>query len=709
MSSKEKKELKELESQILTELQLPYWGAVPYFDDYVKVKTRQTLDNYDATKFFKENREKLQYASTVLSDKQHIVNRVKAFLDNNDYITHKLYPKVSTNIKTVLNNASAYRVKVEYISPAGKQTAVREVVVYQSQVDEYIQNPQLLMSKTEYAQHVKEQQRAAELSRQMEEAQRQREAIVKYQQMEKQTLAVLGFTSWPNIGEFDEEIVVSSRAAFDKYDHISFFKEHKDKVDFAATIIEDRKPMAKHLNTFLKDDNLKTEEYYQITKKTVSNLYNQFRGYRLSVKYISSAGNLLDHKTILVTSTMINAIKKDPALLMSKTEYNQMMREWQKAEKDREKETIQKELDAKRHSYYDAVNQVIDVANATKGRLLNKNDKEEFDKLIARLYDGTVNSIQKIKTVDSQEWTIIKGLIASTFAEIQAITEKNDKILNYYKSPAFLQLKQTCDTLMSSQREFNEYINDKANSISQLFGTRVVRNETQTNDTYNYIRPYQKTVTPFTAEVSSSVFASAENKPIEYIIKQFYPNKNLYPEQIKKLHLLVEELETLREAKQIIENYKTAYKKYLNNVPAFILEQDEAGFYSRLGFAHIDESVLVVEYKFAYTSDGGMAQRSFTVPMTEETIIELIHSLEGKLTASAFAKEQRQMMTKKLREQIKIRDNYTCRLCGNSTHKEPNLLLEIDHIKPVALGGCTEESNLQTLCWKCNRSKGAKY
>lgn len=120
MSNKEKKELKALESQILTELQLPYWDAVPYFDDYVKVKTRQTLDNYDATKFFKENREKLQYASTVLSDKQHVVNRIKSFLDNNHYITHKLYPKVNTNITTVLNNASAYRVKVEYISPRGK-------------------------------------------------------------------------------------------------------------------------------------------------------------------------------------------------------------------------------------------------------------------------------------------------------------------------------------------------------------------------------------------------------------------------------------------------------------------------------------------------------------------------------------------------------------------------------------------------------------
>ena len=103
-----------------------------------------------------------------------------------------------------------------------------------------------------------------------------------------------------------------------------------------------------------------------------------------------------------------------------------------------------------------------------------------------------------------------------------------------------------------------------------------------------------------------------------------------------------------------------------------------------------------------------MAQRSFTVPMTEETIAELIKTLENKLTAKAFAKAQRTMMTKKLREFIKTRDHFTCRICGNSTHVEPNLLLEIDHIIPVPKGGQTVEDNLQTLYWKCNRAKSDK-
>ena len=303
---------------------------------------------------------------------------------------------------------------------------------------------------------------------------------------------------------------------------------------------------------------------------------------------------------------------------------------------------------------------------------------------------------------------VISNFILRVEEDIKKIVNGNQIILDYYDSSEFQKIKDTCDALMSTQREFNEYINEKVQSISKLFGTRVVRNETVVDDEHNYIRPYKKSITPFTAEVSATVFASAENNPLEYIVKYFYPNKEMYPQQIQKLQLLIEELETLKEAKQIIENYKQKYQQYIGDVPSYVMENDEAGFYTRLGFAYIDESVLTVEYKFTYTSGGGFAQRSFTIPMTEETIVELVNMLENKLTAKAFAKEQRTLMTKKLRDYIKNRDNFTCCNCGNSTFKEPNLLLEIDHIIPVAKGGLTEESNLQTLCWKCNRSKSDK-
>jgi len=382
---------------------------------------------------------------------------------------------------------------------------------------------------------------------------------------------------------------------------------------------------------------------------------------------------------------------------MSKSEYNKYLKEQQK-----------EALDQKHHEYYGYVNNIIDYANEKREMLLIKGSQDRLDSLISCLFDRTVNSIKKIKTLDSEEWDIIKSFISQIDDDIKRIVSDNQKILDYYESSSFTKLKETCEVLMSTQRDFNEYIIEKVDSVSKLFGTRVVRNETINDDEYQYIRPYKKTITPFTAEVSSTVFASAENNPLEYIIKNFYPNKKIYPEQIKNLHLLIEELETLKDAKRIIDNYKLEYQQYMDDVPSYVLENDEDGFYSRLGFANINENVLTVEYKFAYTSGGGMAKRTFTVPMTEETIIELIKALESKLTISAFTKEQRALMTKKMREAIKVRDNFTCCTCGNSTHTEPNLLLEIDHIIPVSKGGYTVEDNLQTLCWKCNRAKSNK-
>ena len=519
----------------------------------------------------------------------------------------------------------------------------------------------------------------------------------KYKQLETEILKELGYPNWNVISYFDEYVIVKSRQALEKYDDIKFFKENREKIVRAEDVLKRKMNIAINLRNFLENNEYKSRSQYGRLTKQINEVLKNAGAYRISVDYISSAGNHLGTKAIIVNQYNIDRFKKDPSLLMGKGEYNKYLKEQQK-----------EALSRKLHEYYENVNNIIDYANDNRDSLVIKGGQDKLDILIAQLFDRTVNSIKKIKTIDSEEWDVIGDFISHIKGEIEKIVSTNQKILDYYESPDFVKIKDTCETLMSTQREFNEYINEKVQSISKLFGTRVVRNETTNNDEYNYIRPYRKTITPFTAEVSATVFASAENKPLEYVVKNFYPNKKLYPEQIQKLYRLVEELETLRDAKQIIENYKAEYYQYLGDVPDFIMMNDESGFYARLGFANIDESLFAVEYKFVYTSGGGMAQRSFTIPMTEETIIELIKVLESKLTAGAFAKEQRALMTKKLRDHIKKRDNFTCCNCGNSTYAEPNLLLEIDHIIPVAKGGCTVEDNLQTLCWKCNRAKSDK-
>lgn len=519
----------------------------------------------------------------------------------------------------------------------------------------------------------------------------------KYKKLETEALEKLGFSNWNVVSYLDERVIVKSRQTLEKYDDIKFFKENKEKLERAERIVTRKYEVFKKLNKFLESNEFESRFQYKRLKKQIEEVGKKAEAYRIDVKYITSAGNNLASKEIALRKRDIDRFKKDPSLLMGKGEYNKYLKEQQKAA-----------LDLKRHEYYENVNHIVDYANDNRDSLIVNGSCDEMDRLITQLFDRTVNNIKKIKTIDSEEWDIIGEFIFRIKKDIEQIVSKNQKILEYYESSDFLKIKNTCEVLMSTQREFNEYINEKVQTISQLFGSRVTRTETTNTDVNNYIRPYKKTITPFTAEVSATVFASAENNPLEYVVKNFYPNRKLYPEQIQNLYRLVEELETLRDAKQIIENYKEEYQQYLGDVPDFIMENDESGFYSRLGFANIDESVLTVEYKFSYTSGGGMAQRSFTVPMTEETIVELIKVLESKLTASAFAKEQRNLMTKTLREFIKKRDNFTCCACGNSIHKEPNLLLEIDHIIPVAKGGCTTEENLQTLCWKCNRSKSDK-
>lgn len=644
---------------VLTELGLNGWNDIPFIDVKLDIKNPQAFEEIDAS-FILEKEESLERVRQVISMYEELTNRFNNYLMNNQYRVNQqyrnVYEKVAAQIVNVINNAAAYRISVNHIA-FGYTIETKQIVLTRENI--------------------------------------------KYRDFEGRVLNDIGLTKWREISFVDANVIVKSHQALEKYDEVKFFKENEGALESAIRTVSIYDELTNRLRVYLKSEPYrKYPEYkpgYERIKAQIEDLMKCANAYRVTVDYITSAGNRLGTKQIELTKEDIDKYQNDPSLLMSKSEYNKFIKEKKK-----------EELEEKHHKYYEKVNRLVDYVTAKKDMFIIKGSKEKIDALMGKLYNGTVNTIKKIKYIDSEEWQVIGSFIDGIDNEIKDILEKNARILDYYNSADFKKLKDTCDSMMSSQREFNEYIDEKVNSISKLFGTRITRTETENEDVYEYIRPYKKTITPFTAEVSAAVFASAENNPLEYVIKCFYPNKANYPEQILKLQLLVEELETLQEAKEIIDSYKVEYKQYLTDVPSYVLEEDETGFYSRLGFANINEETLTVEYRFSYTSGGGMARRSFAVPMTEETIIELINALEDKLTATAFSKEQRALMTKKLREQIKIRDNYTCCICNNSTHKEPNLLLEIDHIIPVAKGGLTKEDNLQTLCWKCNRSKSDK-
>lgn len=66
---------------------------------------------------------------------------------------------------------------------------------------------------------------------------------------------------------------------------------------------------------------------------------------------------------------------------------------------------------------------------------------------------------------------------------------------------------------------------------------------------------------------------------------------------------------------------------------------------------------------------------------------------------------KRKNISKTMRFEVFKRDGFTCQYCGRHA---PDVLLEIDHIKPVADGGDNSILNLITSCRDCNRGKGKR-
>lgn len=63
---------------------------------------------------------------------------------------------------------------------------------------------------------------------------------------------------------------------------------------------------------------------------------------------------------------------------------------------------------------------------------------------------------------------------------------------------------------------------------------------------------------------------------------------------------------------------------------------------------------------------------------------------------------KRKALSKKIRFEVLKRDKFTCQYCGKSA---PDVVLEIDHIKPISKGGNNDIMNLITSCKDCNRGK----
>lgn len=63
---------------------------------------------------------------------------------------------------------------------------------------------------------------------------------------------------------------------------------------------------------------------------------------------------------------------------------------------------------------------------------------------------------------------------------------------------------------------------------------------------------------------------------------------------------------------------------------------------------------------------------------------------------------KRKAISKKMRFDVLKRDSFTCQYCGS---QPPDVILHLDHIKPVSKGGKNTMLNLVTSCSECNLGK----
>ena len=280
----------------------------------------------------------------------------------------------------------------------------------------------------------------------------------------------------------------------------------------------------------------------------------------------------------------------------------------------------------------------------------------------------------------------------------------------YFRGEKFGAIKETIQNHIRDCNDLNDH-------IEELKSTALVVNRTDygeavyhDNSRWNVKRDALKkqVYAPYICECSRTVCDNARREPFKYICKYFGIRAD--EETLGKFETALNDFSAAEDGKTALKAEREAILESISaDIPWVIKKFSQKQLEKNLGFEEVDFSTLYFpKYEFKYTSAGGNTGTTYDIVMDIDNLNRFVVYLSEKIKFSKSAAGQRALMTSKLRQHIKERDHYTCRHCGVSTADEPHLLLEIDHIVPVSKGGLTTEDNLQTLCWRCNRSKGDK-
>ena len=278
----------------------------------------------------------------------------------------------------------------------------------------------------------------------------------------------------------------------------------------------------------------------------------------------------------------------------------------------------------------------------------------------------------------------------------------------YFHGKKFACIKSEINVYIEDCNSLNKHIEELRSSYIKVKKTDYGEASFNNISRYNYKKVgLHAKYAPNIYDCSRQVCGNAQKQPFKYICKYF--NIQTDEETLSIYEEILNNFSAAEEGKLLLVNKKNAILENIkNDIPMLVRTLFTKKLEKKLGFEKIAFNELFFpKFIFRYISPGGNAGTQFTTIMD----IPMLERFEGYINENIKRRKsavgQRALMTPKLRNYIKQRDNYICKRCGNSLYKEPNLLLEIDHIIPIAKGGLTEEKNLQTLCWKCNRTKGA--
>ena len=280
----------------------------------------------------------------------------------------------------------------------------------------------------------------------------------------------------------------------------------------------------------------------------------------------------------------------------------------------------------------------------------------------------------------------------------------------YFKSENFYAKKNSIKQYTKNCNDLNDHIEELKSSYAEIKSFDYGERQLYDDSNYNMKRRKwrEEAKSHRTHNCSSSVLKNASNQPLKYLCKYF--DIKINEETLSTFEEVLNNFAAAEQGKVLLKNERDAIVSSISNsIPALILYFSRERVIQELGFSHIDLSDLYFPvYTFQFVSAGGNSSSKCDIKLNVQNLDKFVSYLSNLVKFRISIAGQRALMTSSLREKIKSRDNFTCKICRLSVVNEKNLLLEIDHIIPIAKGGVTSEENLQTLCWKCNRSKGSK-